>query len=68
MGLDAADITFDTATITNALEFAVRYESARASGITFANITSTGSGSGQGFYSSLGAAPAGVTFVNNSFR
>jgi hypothetical protein len=62
------NITVDTATITNALRVAVRYESAGASGITFANITSTGSGSGTGFYSSLGTAPAGVTFVNNSFR
>jgi hypothetical protein len=62
------NITVDTATITNALRVAVRYESAGASGITFANITSTGSGSGTGFYSSLGTAPAGVTFVNNSLR
>jgi hypothetical protein len=61
------NITFDTATITNALKFAVRYESARASGITFANITSTGSGV-QGFYSSLGANPAGVTFDDVSLH
>lgn len=62
------DITFDTADITDALSLAVRYESPGATGIVFANITSTGSGSGKGFHSSLGAAPPGVTFSNNSFR
>jgi hypothetical protein len=62
------NITVDTATITNALRVAVRYESAGASGITFANITSTGSGSGTGFRSSEGPSPPGVTLINNSFR
>jgi hypothetical protein len=62
------NITVDTATITSAFGVAVRYESAGASGIILANITSTGSGSGTGFHSSLGTAPAGVTFVNNSFN
>ena len=62
------NIVIEDSTITNARVVAVRYESTGASGITFANLTSTGSGSGQGFYSSLGTAPAGVTFVNNSFR
>jgi hypothetical protein len=62
------DITFDTADIANALSVAVRYESPGASGIVLARITSTGSGSGRGFYSSLGSSPAGVTFVDNSFR
>jgi hypothetical protein len=62
------NITFDTATITDALSVAVRYESPGATGIVLANITSTGSGSGRGFYSSLGSSPDGVTFVANSFR
>ena len=62
------NIAFDTADITNALSTAVRYETVGATGIVLANITSTGSGSGRGFYSSQGAAPAGVTFINNSFR
>ncbi len=62
------NITVDTATITNALRFAVRFESPGASGITFANVTSTGSGSGQGFHSSEGPSPPGVTFINDSFR
>lgn len=62
------DIRIDGATITNALSVAVRHEASGATGIVYANITSTGSGSGTGFYSSLGAAPAGVTFIDNSFR
>jgi hypothetical protein len=59
--------TFDGATIPGALEYAVRYESVGGTGITFANITSTGSGV-QGFYSTQGSKPPGVTFVNDSFR
>ncbi len=62
------NITFDSVTITGALDVAVRFESVGASGIRFSNITSTGSGAGVGFYSSLGSSPPGVTFVNNSFR
>jgi hypothetical protein len=62
------DITIDTATIAGAQRYAVRYESPGATGITLANITSTGSGSGQGFHSSLGATPPGVTFTGNSLR
>jgi hypothetical protein len=61
------NITFDTADITGALRFAVRHESPAATGITFANITSTGSGT-EGFHSSLGSSPPGVTFSNNSFH
>ena len=57
------DITFDSVTIRDALRFAIRYESIGASGITFANITSIRSGC-QGFFSSEGTAPPGVTFVN----
>ena len=62
------NITFDYADIAGALNVAVRYESAGATGVTLANIVSTGSGSGSGFYSSLGDQPPGVTFDNNSFR
>ncbi len=62
------DITFDTADIVDALSFAVRYESPGATGIVLANMTSTGSGSGKGFHSSLGPNPPGITFANDSFR
>jgi hypothetical protein len=66
------DITIDNAVITDALEYAMRYESpdepTGPSGIVIANVTSTGSGSGKGFYSSLGPRPAGVTFINSSLR
>ena len=62
------NITIDTATITNALRYAVAHEAPGATGIVLANITSTGSGGGSGFYSSLGANPPGVTFSNNSFH
>ena len=59
------DITIDTADISGALRFAIRYEGGKA--ITLANVTSTGSGSA-GFSSSLGSTPAGVTFVNDSLK
>lgn len=59
--------TIDTADITGALAYAVRYEAVGATGITFANITSTGSGV-QGFASNQGPAPANVTFVNDSLH
>jgi hypothetical protein len=62
------NVTVDTATIANALAHAVRHEAPGATGITYANITSTGSGAGTGFYSSQGTSPPGVTFTNNSFR
>ena len=62
------DITIDTADIVDALSYAVRFESPGATGIVLANIRSTGSGSGKGFYSSLGAQPPGVTFTNDSFH
>jgi hypothetical protein len=62
------DITVDAADIVDALSFAVRYESPGATGIVLANVTSTGSGSGKGFHSSLGPNPPGVTFRNDSFR
>jgi outer membrane biosynthesis protein TonB len=59
--------TIDTADISGALAYAVRYEAIGGTGITFSNITSTGSGV-RGFYSSQGTAPANVTFVNDSLR
>ena len=59
--------TIDTADITGALAYGIRYEAVGASGITFANITSTGSGV-QGFSSNQGFAPANVTFVNDSLH
>jgi hypothetical protein len=59
------NITVDTAKISNAISHAVRYE--EGSGIRLENITSTGSGE-QGFYSTHGSHPAGVTFSNNSFN
>ncbi len=61
------DWLIDGATISNAAGQAVRFESVGASNITFKNIVSTGSGSG-GFYSSMGANPPGVTFINDSFH
>ena len=60
------NLTIDGAQITNARSVAVRYE--YGSAITFANIVSTGSGSGRGFYSSKGSNPPGVTFTNNSYQ
>jgi hypothetical protein len=62
------DIAIDTAVITDAEDFAVRFESPGATDITISRITSTGSGSGQGFHSSLGPHPIGVTLVDNSFE
>jgi hypothetical protein len=60
------NIQFDHATITGALKFGVRYESAGASGIRFSYITTRSSGS-RGWYSSMGSHPSGVTLVGNSF-
>lgn len=62
------DITFDTADIVDPLAYAVRFESPGATGIDLINMTSTGSGSGKGFESSLGPTPPGVTFTNDSLR
>jgi hypothetical protein len=64
------DVTLDTATISNAKAYAIRYETIGSTlpyNIQLSNITSTGSGY-QGFYSSLGSAPPGVTFTNDSLR
>jgi hypothetical protein len=59
-------ITFDGVTISSAIRFGVRYES-DASNIAFTNITTMSSGSA-GWYSSLGAQPAGVTFAGDSWN
>ena len=60
------NITVDTARISDAMRFAVSYESP-GSGILLKNITSTGSGEA-GFSSSYGSHPPGVTFSGNSFH
>jgi hypothetical protein len=60
------DIVIDTATVTGALSSGVRYEEP-GKGIFLANVTTTGSGE-QGFYSTLGNRPPGLTFINDSFR
>ena len=59
------DITIDTADISGALRYAIRYEGGTA--IAIRNVTSTGSGSG-GFDSSQGSAPAGITFSGDSLH
>jgi hypothetical protein len=60
-----SNIVVEDSTIANAVTFAVRYEDGGT--LTLRRVTSTGSGS-QGFYSTLGATPTGVTFDNNSLR
>jgi hypothetical protein len=59
------DWTFDGGTITNAGGTAVTFESRGAARISFRNLASTNS---DGFYSSMGANPPGVTFTNTSLR
>ena len=61
------NIRFDTADISGALAYAVRYESVGGTDIVFSNVTSTGSGV-KGFYSSQGASPPGVTFAGTNLR
>jgi hypothetical protein len=64
------NITLDTATITKARAYAVRYEtigSSWPSGIHINNVTSTGSGY-QGFYSTGGSNPPGISFLNDSLH
>jgi hypothetical protein len=55
------DIVIEDSTIMNAKHTAVRYE--QGSTITLRRVTSVGSGEA-GFYSSLGANPPGVTFID----
>ena len=61
------DWTIRDSTITGATSFAVRYEDP-GTGISFTNVTSTGTNTGRGFYSSLGSHPPGVTFTNTSWE
>jgi len=64
------NVTLDTATITNAKAYAIRYEtigSTTPTGIRINNVTSTGSGY-QGFFSTLGSEPPGITFSNDSLH
>ena len=58
------DWTISDSTITNAQYRAIRFEEG-GTDIAFVNVVSTNSG---GFYSSMGANPPGITFVNNSFQ
>ncbi len=60
------DLTFEDITISNSARFAVRFEDPNDSDILFKDITSTGSGT-QGFYSSYGDKPPGVTLTGNHF-
>jgi hypothetical protein len=62
------NITIDSAKIVEPLKYGVFYETQGAQGILLSNITSTGSGSGSGFFSAEGPHPAGVRFSNNSFH
>ena len=59
------NLTIEDSTMSGARNFAIRYEQP-ATNIVLRNIVTTGSGQ-QGFYSSAGTNPPGVTFVNNSF-
>jgi hypothetical protein len=61
-------ISFDTVRITDALKDGVTYEALGATDIVLANVTTTGSGSGEGFQSSLGPEPPGLTLINTSFH
>ena len=64
------NVTLDGANITNAKAYAIRFETIGSkipTGILYENVTSTGSGY-QGFYSTLGAHPPGVTFLNDSLH
>jgi hypothetical protein len=60
------DLLFDTISLRNSARFGVRYENGSDQRVVFRNVTSTTSGS-QGFYSSLGNPPPGVTLTGCSF-
>ena len=57
------DVTFTDVVITGASRYAVRYETIGATGIVLSNITSSRSGK-QGFFSSEGSSPPGLTLTN----
>ncbi len=59
------DWLIEGADIKDVLAHAIRFESIGASFVVFKDIVSTNSHQG-GFYSSLGADPPGVTFIDNS--
>jgi hypothetical protein len=61
------DIVFEGGTITGAMNYAIRYETTGSLGIVIRDMTSVGSGF-DGFYSSLGSAPAGISFFGTSLR
>jgi hypothetical protein len=61
------DITIDGADIADVKAYGVQFESNGASRIVLKNITTVRSGR-QGFYSSMGANPPGVTLTSNSFN
>ena len=61
------DITIDGADIADVKAYGVQFESNGASRIVLKNITTVRSGR-QGFYSSMGANPPGVTLTDNSFN
>jgi len=62
------NITIESATITNALLYAVFYETTGAQGIVLSQVTSTGSGSGRGFFSTQGPSPPGIDFFDTSLH
>jgi len=61
------NIRFDDVRITNALVYAVRYETVGAKGIVLSDVRSTGSGFA-GFFSSRGSSPSGITITNSVLR
>jgi len=60
------NLVIEDSTISGATQFAMRYEKP-GTGIVLRRVVSTDSGA-QGFYSSLGANPPGLTFDNVSLR
>jgi len=61
------DITFQDVVINGAITYAVRYETVGSTDILLSNVTSRRSGF-QGFRSSQGSHPTGVTFQDVSLR
>ena len=61
------DLLFEDITLSNSTRFGVRYENSTDSRVVLRNVISTGSGT-QGFYSSYGTPPPGVTLSSCSFN
>ncbi len=59
------DVTFEDVRITGASRFAIRFEDRDDTDIVFRRVQSSRSGV-DGFYSSLGSAPDGVTFEDST--